>query len=92
MPGVPAYLALVAAAAILAEIAWSRWRRRPVHNLRESLSNLAMMAVNRLLRPLVLAWGFLVLMLFEPLQPFRLPDTGWAFLLSFVVTDFAYYC
>ena len=91
MPGLPAILALVAVAAILAEIAWSRCSDRRVYNLRESLSNLAMMAVNRLLRPLVLAWGFLVLTLVEALQPYRLPDTGWAFLLTFLLTDFAYY-
>jgi len=91
MPGLSAYLALIAVAAILAELAWSRWRHRRVYNLRESLSNLAMMAVNRLLRPLVLAWSLLVLSLFEMLQPFRLPTTGWAFLLTFLLTDFAYY-
>jgi sterol desaturase/sphingolipid hydroxylase (fatty acid hydroxylase superfamily) len=91
MPGLPAFLAVVAVTAILAEVAWSRWRGRRVYNLGESLSNLAMMAVNRLLRPVVLAWSLFVLSLLEPLQPFRLPNTGWAFLLTFLVTDFAYY-
>jgi sterol desaturase/sphingolipid hydroxylase (fatty acid hydroxylase superfamily) len=91
VPGLPAYLALAAVAAILAEVAWSGWRDRRVHDLRESLSNLAMMVVNRLLRPLALAWGVVVLSLFEQLQQFRLPEAGWAFLLTFLITDFAYY-
>ena len=55
MAGLPEFLALVAVTAILAEVAWSRWRDRRVYNLRESLSNLGMMVINRLLRPLVLA-------------------------------------
>jgi sterol desaturase/sphingolipid hydroxylase (fatty acid hydroxylase superfamily) len=29
--------------------------------------------------------------LIEPLQVFRLPDTAWAFLVTFVIADFAYY-
>jgi sterol desaturase/sphingolipid hydroxylase (fatty acid hydroxylase superfamily) len=91
VPGLPMFLVLVAAVAILAELAWSCRRGRPVHKLGDSLSNLGMLAVNRLLRPMLLAWSFIVLSLIEPLQLFRLPATGWAFMVSFVVTDFAYY-
>lgn len=91
MPDQPIILAIVAVIAVLAEVAWSCRRRRPVHDLGDSLSNLGMLAVNRLLRPLALAWSFFVLSLMEPLQPVRLPATGWVFLLTFVVTDFFYY-
>jgi len=84
-------LAIVAVIAVVAEVAWSCRCRRSVHDLGDSLSNLGMMAINRLLRPLTLAWSFFVLSLMETLQPVRLPSTGWVFLLTFVATDFVYY-
>lgn len=81
----------IALAIIAAEFAWSRICGREVYNLRETLSNLAMAVVNNLQKPVTLAWTFFIMMLFEPLQAFRLPDSGWAFLLTFVVVDLAYY-
>ncbi|MEM9190430.1 MAG: sterol desaturase family protein [Myxococcota bacterium] len=88
-----ASLGLLAVLLILvsAEILWSRRRGRRVYSLRESLSNVTMMAVNQGLRPLALAWSLLVLSLIEPSQVFRLPETAGIFLLTFLVADFAYY-
>ncbi len=88
-----AQLALVAlfALAVAAELLWSRRLARSVYNLRETLGNLFMMFVNNLLKPLSLAWTLLVLSAIEPLQPWRLPETGWAILATFVVTDFVFY-
>lgn len=84
-------LLLVLAACIGAEIAWS-WRRdRKVYNLKESMSNLAMLGVNNALKPAALAWGLLVMSLLEPLRLFELPTTVSAFAVTFVVADFAYY-
>lgn len=76
---------------IVAEIMWSRRRGRRVYDLRESLGNVAIMVVNKALQPITLAWNLLVLSLVEPHQVFRLPETVGAFLLTFVVTDLAYY-
>lgn len=87
----PAVLMVVLVICIAAEIAWSRLSHRKVYNLAESLSNLCMMVVNNILRPVALAWNLLILSLIEPLQVFRLPDTLWAFLLTFLIVDFAYY-
>lgn len=76
---------------IILEVLWSHRRRLGLYNLKESLCNVAIAAVNNLQKPLTLAWTYLVLSLFEPLQIFRLPDTGLVFLATFVVADFAYY-
>ena len=84
-------LLVVLVAFVCAEVAWARLGRPGVYHLKESLANLAILVVNNLVKPLTVAWNLLVLSLVEPLQVFRLPDTAWAILLSFVVADFAYY-
>lgn len=76
---------------IVVEIAWASFRKRKVYNLRESLSNAFMMMVNNLIKPLSLAWKFWVFSWIEPWQTFALPQTAWAFLLTFLVVDAAYY-
>ena len=77
---------------VLAEVAWALLRRRKVYNLRETLiANFGISVGNNLLRPVSLAWKYAVFSVIEPLQAFSLPATGWAFLLTFVVADCAYY-
>ena len=77
---------------VLAEVAWALVRRREVYNVRETLvANLGIMIGNNLIRPFSLAWKYAVFSLVEPLQAFPLPATGWAFLVTFVVADCAYY-
>ena len=77
--------------AVAAEAVWSAVRDRKVYNLREAAGNLAIMVGNNLIKPLSLAWKYFVFSLLEPMQPFALPRTLWAFLLTFVVADCAYY-
>lgn len=91
MEGASIVLVGIAAGMIAAEFAWSRHSGRDVYNLRESFSNLGMAVVNNLQKPITLGWTFFIMSLVEPLQAFRLPDTGWAFLVTFVIADFAYY-
>lgn len=74
-----------------AEIVWSRIRRRRVHDLRDSAGNVAILVGGQLLKPLTLAWTFLVLSQVESLQWFRWSETAWAFVLGFLVVECAYY-
>ena len=77
---------------VLAEAAWALIRRRKVYNLRETFfANLPIMIGNNLIRPVSLAWKYIVFSLVEPLQAFALPNTAWAFLVTFVVADCTYY-
>jgi sterol desaturase/sphingolipid hydroxylase (fatty acid hydroxylase superfamily) len=86
----PAFAAIIVIL-VLAEAIWS-WRRgRGAYSARETASNAVMMVVNQALKPLSVAWTYLVLSQFESLQLFRLPHTGWAFVVTFVVADLAYY-
>ena len=76
---------------VVAESTWSVLRKRGVYNLRDSLSNVAIAVANNLIRPLSLAWKYLVFSLIEPFQVYALPLTAWAFVLTFVITDCVYY-
>jgi sterol desaturase/sphingolipid hydroxylase (fatty acid hydroxylase superfamily) len=73
------------------ELCWSLLRRRAVYNAAETLANLAIAIGNGLIRPVALAWSYLLMSWLEPAQRFAMPDTLPAFLLTFVVVDFAYY-
>jgi len=76
---------------ILLEMSWSRVMARRVYNVRESLSNFSMALVNTALKPLTLAWTYFVASLVEPFQIMQLPQTGLAFLATFVIADLAFY-
>jgi sterol desaturase/sphingolipid hydroxylase (fatty acid hydroxylase superfamily) len=84
-------VAAVFVTSVAAELIWSRVAGHGVYSLKESLSNLGMMIVGNGLRPAATAWTLLVLSLLEPLGPVRMPETGWTFLVAFVVVDLAYY-
>ncbi len=90
-PSIRALFFAVLAISVALEVFWAWRRRRPVYSLRESASNFVMLIVGSALKPLALGWALFVLTLVEPLQFFRLPHTAWAFALTFVVADFAYY-
>lgn len=76
---------------VAAESAWSAVRGRRIYNPRDSLTNFSMAVGNNLLRPLSLAWKYAVFSLIEPFQYYALPITPWAFALTFLIADGAYY-
>lgn len=76
---------------ISVEVIWSMAKKRHVYNLRESLNNVSIQIVSSLLKPVAIVWSITVVSLFEPLQIFSLPNTAWAWVLSFVITDLAFY-
>jgi sterol desaturase/sphingolipid hydroxylase (fatty acid hydroxylase superfamily) len=84
-------VAAVFVTSVAAELIWSRVAGHGVYSLKEALSNLGMMIVGNGLRPAATAWTLLVLSLLEPLRSVRMPETGWTFLVTFLVVDFAYY-
>ncbi len=91
MDGIGLRLLVLLLVFVAAESAWSALRRRRTYNLRDSLANVAISVGNNLLRPLSLAWKYVVFSWVEPFQVYPLPDTGWAFLVTFLIADCAYY-
>lgn len=87
----PVALSVIMLLAVMTELVWSRRSGRSVYILAETMSNLGMMVVNRAIKPLTLAWSYLVLSLVEPFQIVHIPETGGALLLGFLITELAYY-
>lgn len=77
--------------AVIAEVIWSAVKKKRVYNLKESLANLGIMIGNNLLKPISLAWKYVIFSLIEPLQVFTLPINIWTVILTFFVAEFAYY-
>ncbi|ASU34084.1 sterol desaturase family protein [Mucilaginibacter xinganensis] len=76
---------------IVAEIAWS-WRNdKKSYEVKETLSNLAVLAGFQLSKIIFAGYQLIILGFFNALAPFSLPHTGWVFILTFIVTDFIYY-
>lgn len=91
METTPFVLAVVVALFVTAELIWSRRSGLNVYDAKESLANVGIAIVNGALKPLTVVWTYVVMSLIEPLQFARLPETAWAFAMTFVITDLAYY-
>lgn len=76
---------------VIVELVWARVNARRVHDMRDSLGNLVHLIGGQLVKPLSIAWSFAVYGWVAPLQVFQLPHTAWAFALTFIVVDCAYY-
>lgn len=77
--------------AIIAEAIWSYHQEKGVYNTKEALSNLGILIGNNLLKPLSLAWKYLVFDAVASFQVYSLPTNVWTILLTFLVAEFAYY-
>ncbi|MEM7016622.1 MAG: sterol desaturase family protein [Pseudomonadota bacterium] len=78
-------------ALVAAEAGWSAWRKLGLYDVKEVLCNLGIMLGNNLIKPLSLAWGYLIFSALEGFQFYTLPATAWGFLLTFLIVDCAYY-
>lgn len=82
---------LILGVCILAEIIWS-WRNdKKVYQLKDTFTNIAVLAGFQFSKFLFAGYQLALLGLAADLAPFRLPANGWVFLLAFVTADFLYY-
>ena len=87
MDGIGLRLLVFLLAFVAAESTWSALRKRRTYNLRDSLANVAISVGNNLLRPLSLAWKYVVFSWVEPFQVYALPFTLWAFVVTFLISQ-----
>lgn len=80
------FLALIAL-----EFAWSRYRGRSVYKLRETATNMAILAGTQVSKALTAGWNFFVLMLVYDLTPLRMPQNAPGLIVALVFVDFLYY-
>jgi len=76
---------------ILAEIIWSWKNDKKVYDVKESFSNLAVLAGFQFSKFIFAGYQLAVLGFFTRIAPFKLPHTAWVFLLTFITADFIYY-
>ncbi|MCR8556282.1 sterol desaturase family protein [Mucilaginibacter sp. BJC16-A38] len=76
---------------VLAEIAWSWKNDKRAYEIKETFSNLAVLAGFQFSKVLFAGYQLAILGFFTALVPFTLPRNGWVFLLTFITTDFIYY-
>lgn len=85
------WLWLVIAMLILAEVIWS-WRHdKKVYQVRETFSNLAILAGFQVSKFLFAGYQLAILSFASRLALFNLPTEPWLFLLTFILADFVYY-
>lgn len=76
---------------IFIEIVWSFITKKGNFNSKDSLSNLVIIIIGRLLKPISLAWGLFLFESVGPLQLFTIPTNIYTFLLTFVIVEMVYY-
>lgn len=76
---------------IAAEIIWSIKKEKHVYHTKETLSNLVILLVNQLIKPLVVFWNYKVFSIVADFQIFPLSDSGWVYLLAIFFVDFLFY-
>lgn len=85
------YFAAIVLVALIVEIVWAKAKNKGVFNLKESLGNLGIFIGNNLMKPLSLAWKFLVLGWVEPFQLFSVPNNVFTVICTFFVAEFGFY-
>src|SRR5271156_553727 len=76
---------------ILVEIIWSWKNDKKVYDVKETFSNLAVLAGFHISKLIFAAYQLFILGFFTTIAPFKLPHTIWVFLLTFITADFIYY-
>lgn len=92
MDAVPLRLVLFLLVLIALEVVWARRRGNGAYELKDSLSNASISIVGNVLKPLSLAWKYLLFeSLVEPIQLVTLPASVPVAVATFIAADFAYY-
>lgn len=76
---------------IFIEIIWSLLTKKGSYNTKDSFSNLVIIIIGRLLKPISLAWGLFIFESVEPIKLFTIPVNIYTFIITFLVVEMVYY-
>jgi sterol desaturase/sphingolipid hydroxylase (fatty acid hydroxylase superfamily) len=76
---------------VTAEIIWSWKADKKAYEVKETFSNLAVLAGFQFSKYLFAGYQLAVLGFFTAIAPIKLPHNGWVFLATFITSDFIYY-
>lgn len=85
------YFAGFVLVALIAEIIWARIKGKNVYSFKESLGNLGIFLGNNLMKPLSLAWKYLVFGWVAKFQFFSIPTNVFTVILTFFAAEFVFY-
>jgi len=77
--------------AITTEVIWSYLNKNGAYDLKESVANLGILIGSNLLKPLSLAWKYLVFSAVATYQVFDISTNVFTIVITFLVAEFAYY-
>jgi sterol desaturase/sphingolipid hydroxylase (fatty acid hydroxylase superfamily) len=85
------YILLFLLLLISIEIVWSWKKDKQAYEVKETFSNLAVLAGFQFSKFLFGGYQLAMLGFFASLSPFKLPHNAWVFALTFITADFIYY-
>ncbi len=85
------YILLFVALLVTAEIIWSWKKDKAAYDVKETFSNLAVLAGFNISKYVFAGYQLTILGFFAGIAPFTLPLKPWVFLLTFITADFTYY-
>lgn len=77
--------------AVIAEIVWSNYKKNDTYSLKESLGNLGVFAGNQIIKPISVAFKYMVLEWASEFKFFDIPLNVFTIVVTFLAVEFIYY-
>lgn len=77
--------------AIIIELIWAYVNNKDVYNFKESMANAFIIVGGKLIKPLSLAWSYMLFSWVAPFKIIELPINVYTFILSVFAVEFVYY-
>jgi sterol desaturase/sphingolipid hydroxylase (fatty acid hydroxylase superfamily) len=91
MDSIKWYFLIFVLIAVIAEIIWSNHKKNDTYNVGESLGNLGVFVGNQLIKPISIAFKYMVLEWFVQFKFFTIPLNVFTIIITFGAVEFIYY-
>uniref|UniRef100_UPI00404A12F6 sterol desaturase family protein n=1 Tax=Flavobacterium sp. TaxID=239 RepID=UPI00404A12F6 len=91
MDAIKWYFLVFVLAAVIAEIIWSNYKKNDTYNLHESAGNLGIFIGNQLIKPISVAFKYMVLEWIAQYKIFDIPMNFFTIIISFLAVELIYY-
>ena len=91
MDSIKWYFLIFILIAVIAEIIWSKYNKNDTYNLNESLGNLGILVGNQLIKPISIAFKYLVLEWFAQFKFFDISLNVFTIIITYLAVEFIYY-
>jgi sterol desaturase/sphingolipid hydroxylase (fatty acid hydroxylase superfamily) len=91
MDSIKWYFLVFVLLAVVAEIIWSNYKKNDTYSWNESLGNLGVFAGNQLIKPISIAFKYLVFEWVAEYKFFDIPVNVFSIIMTFLAVEFIYY-